>query len=78
MPKFYELEKPIAVVTNQGEFKYYKQAKKLQVSLAKWKSLDDEVHQGKTVTIDLNHFKDNEELKALLNMVLVDLNGESA
>lgn len=73
MPKFYELETPVAVITDKGEFKYYEKAKKFQVSLAKWKSLDDEIHQGKTVTLSLEHFKGNEELKILLNMVLAEI-----
>ncbi|NBJ16638.1 MAG: hypothetical protein FNP40_13970 [Dehalobacter sp. 4CP] len=73
MARYYEVEIPESVVTEFGEFKYYKEAKKLQVSLPKWKSLDDEIHHGKTVTLDMNDFKGNEELKTLLNMVLAEI-----
>ncbi|QNO15322.1 hypothetical protein HYG86_11370 [Alkalicella caledoniensis] len=78
MPRFYELEVPEKVITERGEIHYFKQAKKLQVSLGKWKTLDGEVKQGKTVTIDLTHFKGNEELKSLLEMVIADLEAEPA
>lgn len=73
MPKFYEVETPIAVITDRGEFRFYPKAKRFCLSLPKWKSLNDEVHQGKTVTLNLEHFKGNEELKALLNMVLAEI-----
>ncbi|MBZ4655605.1 MAG: hypothetical protein JG759_153 [Thermoanaerobacter sp.] len=73
MKRFYETEIPVAVITEHGEFRYYKEAKKFQVSKAKWKSLDGEIHHGKTVTLDINAFKGNEDLKALLNQVLADI-----
>jgi len=73
MARYYETEKPITVITEHGEFRYYKEAKKIQVSKPKWKDMNDEVRMGKTVTLDVNGFKGNAELKALLNQVLVDL-----
>lgn len=73
MQKFYETEIPVAVITEHGEFRYYREAMKIQVSLPKWKSLDDEIHHGKTVTLNIDRFKGNEELKSLLNLVLADI-----
>lgn len=73
MAKYYEMETPVTVITEKGEFRYYKEAKRLQVSKPKWKDMNDEVRMGKTVTLDLNGFKGNEDLKALLNQVLADL-----
>ena len=78
MPKFYEMEVPEKVIAERGEFRYYKECKKFQMSLGKWKTLDGEVKQGKTVTLDMTHFKGSEELKALLEMVIADIEAESA
>ncbi len=73
MAKFYEVETPVAVITDKGEVMYYPEVKRFCLSLPKWKSLDDKIHQGKTVTLNLEHFKGNKELKALLNMVLTEI-----
>jgi len=73
MAKYYETEIPDAVVTDSGEFRYYKEAKKLQLSMPKFKSLDGEIHHGKTVTLPIDKFNGNEELKVLLNLVLADI-----
>ena len=73
MVRYYEKETPVTVITEHGEFRYYKEAKKLQVSKSKWKDMNDEIHMGKTVTLDVNGFKGNEDLKALLNLVLADI-----
>lgn len=78
MPRYYDLEVPEKVIEERGEFRYYKEAKKLQISLGKWKTLDGEVKQGKTVTIDLTRFKGNKELIALLQNVIAVIEAEPA
>jgi hypothetical protein len=70
---YYVKEKPVEVITEFGEFRYYKEAGKLQVSRPKWKTMDDEIRQGKTVTIDIFRLKGNEELKTFLGILIDDL-----
>ena len=78
MPRYYERELPETVIEERGEFRYYKEAKKLQMSFGKWRSLDGEIKQGKTVTLDMTQFKGNKELVALLQSVIADLEAEPA
>ena len=73
MPKYFETEVPVSVITDAGEFRFYREAQRLQMSRPKWKNLNDEVLHGKSVTLDIAKFQGNAELKALLEMVLADI-----
>jgi len=71
--KYYEKETPVAVITEHGEFRYYKEAKILQVSRPKWKTMDDEIRMGKTVSLNITGLKGNAELKEFFNMLVEEL-----
>lgn len=78
MPKYFEVETPMEVETGYGEIRFYKNAKRFQMSYPKWISAyDNEVHTGKTVTLNMSNFKNNKEVIALFRAVLKVLEEEN-
>ena len=71
--RYFETEIPETVITEHGEFRFYKEAKRLQMSKPKWKNISDELVHGKSVSLDVSKFKGNEELKKLLHLVLAEI-----
>lgn len=73
MPKYFETEVPVSVITDAGEFRFYREAQRLQMSRPKWQNLSGEIVHGKTVTLDIAKFKGSQELKEMFNLVIADI-----
>lgn len=73
MARYFETELPVSVITDAGEFRFYREAKRFQMSRPKWQNLSGEIVHGKSVTLDIAKFQGNVELKELLTLVLADI-----
>lgn len=56
-PKWYELETPQEVTSRRNRLQWYRQARRLQVSLPDWQNENGEIKRGKTVTLVVNDLK---------------------
>ena len=75
MPMYYETEKPMEAISGEfGEMRYFREAGKLQVARPKWISAhDNQLHHGKTVTINIDKFVNDPAMIGVLEAVLEDL-----
>lgn len=75
MSKFYEEEQPELLIVKGSEFRLYKSNNRLSVSKPQWTDKDGDMHMGKTVSIDLDANKGNQELIELLMNTIEILKG---
>lgn len=74
MPKYYQMETPIAVNTEAGSIEYYPEAKRLTLSLPPWFDSKGQKCRGKTVGLAIEPFKEQyQQVIDLLDKVIAEL-----
>jgi len=74
MPKYYQMETPVAVNSDGGSIEYYPEAKRLAISLPFWFDAQGQKCRGKTVSLNIDQFREQAEpLIELLNMAIAEL-----
>jgi hypothetical protein len=74
MPKYFQIETPIAVNTEGGSIEYYPEAKRLVLALPPWFNSKGEKCRGKTVGLSIEPFKSQyQQVIDLLDKVIAEL-----
>jgi hypothetical protein len=73
---FWEDEKPIRAITDKNVLEYYARAKRLSIAKPDWENGQGERKRGKTVFLDLEAAKGNEDAIRILAFALSAVKGE--
>lgn len=79
MPRrYWDAETPLIADTGKNVLRYFRQAKKLQVSNPYWIDAQGNQQNGKTITLDIAAAAENAEAVRVLKAVLADIEQEEA